>query len=146
MEKATKQLKQSSIFVLLFAGFSLLQIVGTLIWGDLNSAEIPAGAPENVLLITKIILLSVSLVLLLPKIYVGIKGLKIAKNPAPAKAHIVWGVIILVFNILNIIEPATAALKDGLSYDTTSAIFSVLLDVVIIYEYIIHARAVAKAL
>ena len=84
--------------------------------------------------------------LLLPKIYVGIKGLKIAKNPAPAKAHIVWGVIILVFNILNIIEPATAALKDGFSYDTTSAIFSVLLDVVIIYEYIIHARAVAKAL
>lgn len=146
MEKATKQLKQSSIFVLLFAGLSLLQIIGFLLWGDLNSAEIPEGSPENILLITKIFLLSLSVVMLLPKIYVGFKGLKIAKNPTPAKAHLFWAVIILVFNVLNLIEPAVAAVKNGISYDSATSFFSVLLDVVIIYEYIMHARAVAKAL
>ena len=67
--------------MLALAFFSLLQIVSELLYGELNNAVIPEGAPENILPITKIVLFSVALLLTLPNIYIGIKGLRIAKKP-----------------------------------------------------------------
>ena len=64
MEKAKKQLKTSSLFVLLFAGLSLMNIISALTFGDINSATIPEGAPDNILQITKMLLLIVTVVLL----------------------------------------------------------------------------------
>ena len=144
MEQAKKQLKTSSIFILLFAGLSLLNIIAALAFGDLNSAEIPEGSPENILLITKMILLGISLVILLPKFYVGMKGLKIAKNPDSSKKHITWAMIILVFEALGIISPIMAILNQGNITDQFMALADVALEVIIIYEYIKYAKALAK--
>ena len=144
MEQAKKQLKTSSYFVLLFAGLSLLNIIAALVFGDLNSAEIPEGSPENILLITKMILLGISLVILLPKFYVGMKGLKIVKNPNSSKKHITWAMIILVFEAIGFIDPITALLNQGALMDNLVTLADVLLEVIIIYEYIKYAKAVAK--
>ena len=144
MKQTLKHFKTASLVVLLFAGFSLLQIVSELLFGELNSAPLPAGAPENTLMIAKIILLVVSLLLLLPKFYVGIKGLRIAKNPNASKRHIIWATIILVFSIVELIEPAVATVKQGGGYENISALCSVLVEVAIYYDYIKYARAVAK--
>ena len=100
MEQTRKYLKLSSIAVLALAFFSLLQIVSELLYGDLNNAAIPEGTPENVLLITKIFVFAVSLLLTLPNIYIGIKGLRIAKKPNSSKGHIVWAIILLAFAAL----------------------------------------------
>ena len=70
MEQTRKYLKLSSIAVLALAFFSLLQIVSELLYGDLNNAAISEGAPENILLITKILMLKILLI----KITVNTKG------------------------------------------------------------------------
>ena len=144
MEQARKHLKISSFVVLLFAGLTLLQIITELVFGELNSAQIPAGAPENTLLITKIIVLVVSLLLLLPSVYVGLKGLRIAKEPNSSKGHIIWAGIIFVFSILELIDPVVGILKYGSWGENAGALFSIALDMVIYYDYIKYARAVAK--
>ena len=100
MEKARTSLKFSSLSVLALAVISLVNIVVGLMSSEFNSAELPAGSPENILTITKIIILVVTLVLLIPRVYVGFKGLKIAKNPDSSKGHIIWAVILLVFSMM----------------------------------------------
>ena len=142
MEQAKKHLKISSMLVLLFVGISLLEIATELMFGDINSAPIPDGAPDNILLITKTFVMVFALVLMLPKIYVGIKGLKIAKYPNASKTHIIWAVIIFVLTLLGLVEPAMAILKqDSVNI---SALFGVLLELAIYYDYIKYAKLVAK--
>ena len=144
MEQTRKNLKTSSWVVLIFAALSLLQIIGELLWGELNSAQIPAGAPENTLQITKIFLLVITVLLLLPKVYVGVKGLRVAKKPNTSKGHIIWAGIILVFAVLDLIDPVVAIVKSGNVREHISALASILLEVAIYGEYIKYARDVAK--
>ena len=139
-----KHLKLSSIVILLFAGFSLLQIVSELWFGDLNNAAIPEGAPNNVLLITRIFVVGVSVLLLLPSVYVGVKGLKMAKNPDDSKGHIVWATIILVIAVLNLFDPILGFINQKNTTETLGALFSVLLEISIYFDYVKYAKAIAK--
>ena len=144
MEKAQKNLRYSSFFVLFFAALSLLQIIAALAFGPLNQAEIPADAPENILNITKIFLLVISLVMLVPNIYVGVKGLRVAKNPNTSRGHIIWACILFVFSVLALVDPVVACLKDGAWGENVDALLNIGLDLIIYYEFIVHAKAVAK--
>lgn len=144
MEQATKQLKTASYFVLLFAGLSLVNIVSALAFGDINSAAIPEGAPDNILQITKVILLAVTAIILLPKVYVGIKGLQIAKSPVASKRHITVAMFILAFEAIAGIDPILSIVKQGFTMDQFMTVADVLLEVIIIFEYIKYAKDVAK--
>lgn len=144
MEQTRKYLKLSSIAVLALAFFSLLQIVSELLYGELNNAVIPEGAPENILPITKIVLFSVALLLTLPSIYIGIKGLRIAKKPNSSKAHIVWAIILLVFASLSLIEQGVGFIHDGFNFENISAFCSIVVEVTVFVEYIRLAIAVRK--
>ena len=144
MEKAKKQLKTSSLFVLLFAGLSLMNIISALTFGDINSATIPEGAPDNILQITKMLLLIVTAIILLPKVYVGIKGLQIAKNPVASKRHITVAMLILAFEAFGAIDPVLGIVKEGFTMEHFTTLADVVLEVCIIYEYIKYAKEVAK--
>jgi hypothetical protein len=144
MEQTRKYLKLSSISVLALAVFSLLQIVSELLYGELNNAAIPEGAPENILLITKIFLFSVSLLLTLPSVYVGIKGLRIAKKPNSSKGHIVWAIILLVLASLSLIEQGVGFIHDGFKFENISAFWSIAIEVAVLAEYIKFSIAVRK--
>ena len=144
MEQTRKYLKLSSIAVLALAFFSLLQIVSELLYGELNNAVIPEGAPENNLPITKIVLFSVALLLTLPNIYIGIKGLRIAKKPNLSKGHIVWAIILLVFASLSLIEQGVGFIHDGFNFENISAFCSIVVEVTVFVEYIRLAIAVRK--
>ena len=144
MEQAKKHLKISSMLVLLFVGISLLQLVTELMFGDINSATIPEGSPDNILLITKTFVMVIALLLMLPKVYVGVKGLKMAKAPNASKGHIIVAAIILAFSIFSLIDPAMAILKQDGTSGNVSSLFNILLEVTIYYEYIKNARLVAK--
>ena len=89
--------------------------------------------------------LVLTLVLLLPQVYVGLRGLRIAKNPVPAKGHIIWATILLVLTALGLIEPAAAMVKGAFS-ENFSTVARILLEVAIYYDYIKSAKAVAKQL
>lgn len=142
MEQAKKHLKISALIVLLFVVLDLVKIVAELFLGELSSAQ----ASGNLVLITQIILLVVSALLLLPSVYVGIKSLRIAKNPVPCKAHIVWAAIILVFSALGLIEPVVGMIGQGNFAGNAPALFSALLEIVIYWDVITYARAINKEL
>ena len=144
MEQTRKYLKLSSIAVLALALFSMLQLVSELLFGDINRAAIPEGAPDNILLITRIILFAVSFLLMLPNIYIGIKGMRIAKKPNASKAHIVWAIILLAFACLSIIEPVVTCVSDGMKYENISAALSIVVEITVLFEYIKYAMAVRK--
>ena len=142
MEQSRKHLKTWSIVVLIFTGLSLLDLVTELLFGDLNSVTIPEGSPENILLITKIILLAVSLLFLLPQLYIGIKGLKMAKNPDTSRGHIVWGTILLVISVIGLIAPVIAIIKQENIFENISQFASILIEALVFYDYVKYAKAV----
>ena len=144
MEQSRKYLKLSSIAVLALAFFSMLQLVSELLFGDINQAAIPEGAPDNILLITRSVLFAVAFLLMLPNIYIGIKGMRIAKKPNASKAHIVWAIILLAFACLSIIEPVVTCVSDGMKYENISAALSIAVEITVFFEYIKYAMAVRK--
>ena len=144
MEKARKNLRISSIVILIFAGLSLINIVAQLVWGDFSNAPIPDGSSDNILLIAKTLLLGVSLLLLIPDVYIGVKGLKAAKNPSSSKGHIVWATILFVLSIIALISPILGLFSGDSVRESISAILSCLVQILIYFEYIRDAKRVAK--
>lgn len=147
MGKTRKNLKTSSIVVLALAGLSLLNIIFELFFGELNkelnSAVIPDGAPDNIVLIAQIFVLIISILLLLPHFYIGIKGLKIAKNPDASKGHIVWGIILIVLTVIEFFSPLLALIQgNGGAFANISEMCSIAVDIFVLFEYVKYARAV----
>ena len=145
--QSRKNLRISSIVVLALAGLSLLNIIFELFLGELNgelnNAMIPEGAPENVGLIARVFILVVSFLLLLPHVYIGIKGLKMAKTPDASRGHIIWGIILTVFTAIGLISPIVSLVQgSGSAFENVSELCSIAVDVFVLVEYVKYARAV----
>ena len=144
MEQAKKHLKWTSIALLALAGSTLLQIVAELLFGDLNNAEIPAGSPDHILMITKIILLGFSCVMLFPQVYVGVKGLLVVKAPNASKGHIVWAIILFVFTLVDLLSPAFALVMQDNVNENLSLLLGGLVEASVYFEYIKYAKVIAR--
>ena len=144
MENSKKNLKIMSFVIIALAALTFINITLELYFGELNNAAIPEGAPENILSITKAILLSVSLFLLLPQVYLGEKGLRVAKNPDSSKGHIVWAAILMVFAAIGLIDPIVALINQGEKFENFSALLSILTEAAVYFEYLKYAREVRK--
>ena len=149
MEKTKNNLKTTSIVVLALAGLSLIRIIFEIFFGSfkdaLNDATIPEGSPENIILIAQIFVLVVSFLVTLPQFYIGIKGLKMAKNPDSSKGHIIWGVIVLILNAIGLISPFVAIIKgNGDVFSNVAALLSIGVDVFILFEYVKYANTLRK--
>lgn len=144
MEQAKKHLKWTSIALLALAGSTLLQIVAELLFGDLNNAEIPAGSPDHILMITKIILLGFSCVMLFPQVYVGVKGLLVVKAPNASKGHIVWAIILFVFTLVDLLSPAFALVMQDNVNENLSLLLGGLVEASVYFDYIKYAKAIAR--
>lgn len=141
MEQSRKHLKISSIVVLIFVGVSILNLLSGFI--DLNGATIPEDAPENILAITKTILSVIAAVLLLPQIYIGFKGLKMASNPDSSKSHIVVAAILLGVTILTAISPITALVQKVEVFENVRYLLSLAVEAMVFFDYIKYAKIVA---
>ena len=144
MEQAKKHLKWTSIALLALAGSTLLQIVAELLFGDLNNAEIPAGSPDHILMITKIILLGFSCVMLFPQVYVGVKGLLVVKAPNASKGHIVWAIILFVFTLIDLLSPAFALVMQDNVNENLSLLLGGLVEASVYFDYIKYAKVIAR--
>lgn len=145
METPRKRLKTVSIFVLLYTICTLIELAIQAFFGELSKVPIPAGSPENVLLIAQIVLVSVAFLLLLPSFYIAIKGLKMAENPDSSRTHIVWAAIILVFAILDLAGVIINIVSAGSVVPFISDLGGITLNVIIYIEYIKYAKEVADA-
>ena len=151
MGQTRKNLKTSSTIVLVLAGLSLLNILFELFFGELNgalnSATLPEGSPDNIVLIAQIFILVVSVLMLLPQVYIGLKGLKIAKKPDASTGHIIWGIILIIFTATGLVSPFLAFIQgDGEAFGNVSEFLSIAVDVVVLVEYVKYAKAVRKGI
>lgn len=143
MENSRKNLKLISIAILVFAFATLLQLLTELMFGEINNAELPEGSPENILLITKIVVMVISCIILLPQLYVGIKGLKVAKNPDTLGAHIFWATVLFVIAILGLISPIKAIFSRESIKDNVLNLSGKIVEVFLYFEYLRHAKALS---
>lgn len=141
MEQSIKRLKISSIVVLAFTLGTIFNLIAGLI--DLNNSTIPDGAPDNILTITKTILVVFSGILLVPQIYIGIKGLKVASNHDSSKLHIIVAAVVFGFTLLSLVSPAIA-LIEGSSSESLGTLFGIAIEASVYFDYIMAAKAVAK--
>ena len=140
MEQSRKRLKLASIAILAFMGLQLLRIITDLAIGAFGGAE----AAETTEFIANMVLLAVTLLFMLPQLYVGIKGLRIARDPDGSKGHIVWAVILLFICILGIFDPIINIIGGIDVEDSVTSFFDILLQALFYFMYIKYARKVSQ--
>ena len=141
MENTRKELKLTSIAILVFAALSLVSVITSIIFGDFSSL---ADTPDGILLASKIIVVVIAALILLPQVYVGVKGIKIAKAPVSTKAHIVWATILLVISVISVIMFVVDLFEAGNTAQEVGDLCNAVVEGVLFFEYIRLAKAIAK--
>ena len=144
MNRSRRQLKNYSILVLILAGITALNIIFEFFLKEINNVEIPEGSPQNILLTIKIVLAVMSFITLLPHIYIGIKGIRIANAPDSSKGHIIWGVILLAFTVASLMHPVIALIKLEAVFANAATLLSVALEALIMFGYVRYASLVSR--
>lgn len=145
MSISRNHLKEASFLVLLFTAFSFIRMIIQLFVG-FKADPTQVGVSHEIIVVTMIVMFVVGLILLLPQLYVGVKGMKIAKNPTSSKGHIVWAVILLVFSAFGIISTVTSIAEQINVVDNVITLVDHALDVIVYCMYIKYANRVLKGI
>ena len=144
MTKDRKTLKEYSIVILILAGLTLVRIIVDACITGFNPANVNIeGASETLIKVSLIIAFVLALVLLIPDVYVGIKGIKEANNPSGAKAHIIWALIIAIIYALGTVSSIVDICK-GFSWSNLTSLCNTVLDACIFTLYYLTAKKVAE--
>jgi uncharacterized membrane protein YhaH (DUF805 family) len=144
VEKARKSLKELSVLVLAFAAYSLIRVVLGAIFTDFDASVLPEGTTEGMFTVGKIVLCAISLILLLPQIYVGVKGLKVSKNPDNSKGHITWATVLAVISVIGVISSAYNLIQAGEIVNDILEMADMLIDVALFGFYVKYAKQILK--
>lgn len=145
MSNSRNHLKEASFLVLLFTAFSFIRMIIQVFVG-FEADPTQVGVSHEIIVVTMIVMFVVGLILLLPQLYVGVKGMKIAKNPISSKGHIVWAVILLVFSAFGIISTVTSIAEQINVVDNVITLVDHALDVIVYCMYIKYANRVLKGI
>lgn len=146
MNKARENLKIYSIIILATTAITLIRFVVGIATGGLALGNTGDAVVDATVRTAVIVTLVVGLILLIPQIYVGLKGLKIAKDPSVAgKAHIVWAVILTILCGISTISAISTLLNSTNLANDIIVLLDNLIDVVIYIGFIKCAKQVAKA-
>jgi hypothetical protein len=145
MSISRNHLKEASFLVLLFTAFSFIRMIIQVFVG-FEADPTQVGVSHEIIVVTMIVMFVVGLILLLPQLYVGVKGMKIAKNPTSSKGHIVWAVILLVFSAFGIISTVTSIAEQINVVDNVITLVDHALDVIVYCMYIKYANRVLKGI
>ena len=144
MENYRKHLRDMSIIVLVFSLITCAINILSLLKG-FNADNLPEGATPGLVLATQIVMGVLSLVFLIPEIYIGVKGIKVAKNPDSSSGHIIWAVILAVFAGFHLVS-CISGLTDAESLvDGGINLLGAGLDVAIYVIYVVCAKKVRAA-
>lgn len=145
MSNSRNHLKEASFLVLLFTAFSFIRMIIQVFVG-FEADPTQVGVSHEIIVATMIVIFVVGLILLLPQLYVGVKGMKIAKNPTSSKGHIVWAVILLVFSAFGIIATVSSIAEQVNVVDNVITLVDHALDVIVYCMYIKYANRVLKGI
>ena len=144
MEKTRKHLKEISIVILILAAFSLIRSVVDVIFTDFSQASRLEGATPGLILATQIFLIVFAFVLMIPEIYVGAKGIKIANALSSSKAPIVWAVILAIFSGFAVISSVSSLIQQGDLVGDLLELADKVVDVLLYITYINYAKKLIK--
>ena len=121
MEKNKKELRICSIGILVFVALAIANIIIDLCKNGLGAAGME-GIEKQILEVMGIIVLVINFIVLIPQVFVGVKGLKISFGSASGKAHIVWAIILAVvaglaiaYSVVDVIRKPDASAWVALS-------------------------------
>ena len=146
MNNSRNHLKEASFLVLLFTAFSFIRMIIQIFVVGFEVDPAQVDASHEIVVVTMIITFVISLILLLPQLYVGVKGMKIAKNPTSSKGHIVWAVILLVFSAFGIVFTVSSIPEQINVIDNVITLVDHALDVIVYCMYIKYAIRVLKGI
>lgn len=139
MNQAQKRLKFISECILILLAVSFVKSILEIFLTDVIIDDVS----ESLIITSKIIIcLLFTVIIFIPQLYIGVRGLKIAKNPNSSKSHIVWAVIFAGFAILLIISAIVGMVNTG---DIARNIFGIVnggIDLAMYSCYIVFAKQV----
>ena len=141
MGNAKKNLKFMSDLILIFLTCSFIRTILEVFMTDIKVNNISA----EFMIVAKIILCLIYVVIFLPQIYVGVKGIKMSKNPDSSKAHIIWAVIFVAFAVFSAVSAVVNMINNK---DMTGNIFRLIdavIDFVLYFFYVKYAKQVLVA-
>ena len=145
MTNARKNLKLMSIVILALAAFTLIRVCLDIFSMDLGLENLPDGSTAGAVLAAQLAICVISFVLLLPQIYVGVKGMKMAKTPNRSKGHITWATILAVLSVISIASPVMGMIQTGDIAGNIAELIDVVTDAAIYIAYVGYAKQVLKA-
>lgn len=139
MNQAKKRLKFISECILILLAVSFVKSILEIFLTDVTIDDVS----ESLIITSKIIIcVLLTAIIFIPQLYIGVRGLKIAKNPNNSKSHIVWAVIFAGFAILSIISAIVGMVNTG---DIARNIFGIVnggIDLAMYSCYIVFAKQV----
>ena len=142
VKKAKTGLKFTSECILILLAVSFVRSILEIFLTDVKID----GVSEGLIIASKIILCVLfAMIIFIPQIYIGVKGIKIAKNPTDSKSHIVWAVIFVIFAFISAISAIVDMVNTG---DIAANIFVLIdgvVDIALYLCYIVYAKRVLDA-
>lgn len=146
MQKTKSEFKILSMLLLVLAALDAVRIITNLVKNVNAAQQALSGIAPELVKIAVIIAGVVSLALLLPDIFLGVRGIKIANGAeVTGRGHIIWAKVLLVFSIIA----AVLAVVDLIgSSDILMSLLSLAtagIDVALYVFYIKYANALRAA-
>jgi hypothetical protein len=145
-----RKLRESGLVLIIFGVLNLFMFMATVVQSivDGTVAKALAGAEADILLPVQIMLVVIATVLALlvaADILLGVKAVKVSKNPTAGKGYIIVAGIFLALSLISTVSHITALFLDNPSLiDAILNVLSSALNVVVYLLFINAAVAVRK--
>lgn len=134
-----------SILVLAYTALTLIRLIVEAAFTNFNIRNLPDNVAEGFAMVLRVMLCVISFILLLPQIYIGVKGIKIAKKPDSSKGHLVWAIILSAFAVLSISTPVSNIMQGVNVGANLFELIGLSVDILLFVTYAVCARRVLKA-
>ena len=116
MEKAKKNLLVLSILILATTALSLIMNCITAFTGGLVVTQLPTDAEQlgltlDVYQILAYVTFGITLLVFLPNVFVGLRGIKMSNAPEKTKGHIIWAIILLASSVVTVLTHIPQAIS-----------------------------------
>ena len=139
-----KDLKVVSIVILALLGLTLIRTIVNACVNGIPQIQATQGLTKDILQIASIIAFVLAFVFLLPQLYLGVKGIKIADGCEFGKAPFVWVIILVILAVIATIS-ALSNMFQAFNFDTILVAVDCALDVALYVYYYLCIRSIAKA-
>ena len=141
MNNSKRNLKIVSLIILAMAVFSLAWGIYGLVTLDTSAVEVPEGMTREVMHVITMITGAFALLLILPRIYIGIVGLQGGKEDS--RAHIIVAIIFGALSLVGLIS-AIASFNGAALGKSLVGLIEAIIVTAVYALYIKFARDVAK--